>query len=77
MAVYLKCGLDVRGVRVVDSFVREGTSSLYRSPAFSNVSRKVSVGDFSVGLMLVGKVSNASILIVTSSWLKLCECSVN
>lgn len=67
MAVYLNCGLDVSGVKVVDSFVRDGTSSLYRSPAFSKVSRKMSVGDFSIGLMLVGRVSNASILMETSS----------
>ena len=67
MAVYLKCGFDVSGVRVVDSLVREGTSSRYRSPAFSNVSRKVSVGDSTVGLMVVGRVSNASILSETAS----------
>ena len=67
MAVYLKCGLDVSGVKVVDSFVREGTSSRYCSPAFSNVSRMVSVGDFMVGLMVVGRVSNASILSETAS----------
>lgn len=67
MAEYLKCGLDVKGVKFVDSFVRDGTSSLYRSPAFSKVSRKMSVGDFSKGFMLVGKVSKASILMETSS----------
>jgi hypothetical protein len=70
MAVYWKCGIGVRGVRVVDLLAEAGVSTRYLSPLFSKVKRSISLLLASAGLIIVLHVVKASMPMLISSEVK-------